>query len=66
VNQIDTEYLEYVADMLKQIRNQLAALNLGLAELSLGIGALIGDKQVKNGDWVSLDSLKPKRARGKK
>jgi hypothetical protein len=59
VSSIDTEYLEYVADMLKQIRNQLAALNLGLAELNLGIGALIGEKQVKNGNWVSLDSLKP-------
>lgn len=52
--------------VLRQIRDQLAALNLGLAELNLGICALIGEKQVKNGDWVSLDSLKPKRARGKK
>lgn len=45
-------------DILRQIRDQLA-------ELNLGIGALIGEKQVKDGDWVSIDSLKSRGEDGK-
>lgn len=37
--------------MLREIRDLLA-------ELNLGVGALIGEKQVRRGEWVPIDSLK--------
>jgi len=66
LSSIDSYTVSNMAKELIMLRSEVLRLRDQLVELNLGIDALIGEKQAKNGDWVSIDSLKSQGEDGKR